>query len=71
MKAQRKISFTIELKTGETVTYMANNEAHMILMVAALKKHHKEVRVIKDSIEVSRVLVIETNGRTTIVAKAG
>lgn len=71
MKAQQKISFTVELKNGEQATYMADNKQHMILMVAALKKHHSGIKVIRASIQLSKVLVIETNGRTTILAKAG
>jgi hypothetical protein len=71
MRAQQKISFTIVLKNGEQATYLADNLEHFILMVAALKKHHGNIIVIKQSIKKSKVLVINENGRTTILAKAG
>ena len=69
MKAQRKISYQVELKNGETTVYMANNKQEMVLQIAALKKHHGQIRI--SDITVSKVLVVETNGRTMIVSKAG
>jgi hypothetical protein len=69
MKAVRKISYQVELKNGETVVYMADNKQEMVLQIAALKKHHGAIKV--SNIEVSKVIVLETRGRTTIVAKAG
>lgn len=69
MKAQRKILFTVIINKTE-VTYMADNKEHLILMIAALKKHHNGLRVIKSSIKLSNVLVFTNNGRTMILDKA-
>jgi hypothetical protein len=68
MKAQRKISYTVTLENGENSVYMADNKTEMVLQIAALKKYHGQIYV--SNIEVSKVLVIEFNGRTTVIAKA-
>lgn len=69
MKAVRKISYKVELENGESMVYTANDRTEMVLQIAALKKHHGRIKV--SEITVSKVIVLETNGRTTIVAKAG
>ena len=69
MKAQQIISFKMTLKDGSNSVYTAVSKEDLVLKIAALKKFHGSIRI--SEITLSKVLVMNTNGRTTIIAKAG
>jgi hypothetical protein len=73
MKKVQKINFTVQLKNGQLMPLMADNKEHFILSVAALRKHYgaRNVKVVRESIKLSKVIRLENKGRVTIIDKAG